>query len=262
MALRVNLLQGSRDEYLDLLLEQGIAAQAVDFCSTALLLDQAVGVDQLPGFEAGRVSVQDTAAQLAAELLEVLPDQQVLDLCAAPGGKTAAILEYQPALKSLLAVDIDAQRLQRIQDNLQRLNLTADTLVADALQATSWATGRQFERILLDAPCSGFGVIRRHPDIKILRRESDITTLQSLQSQILETAWQLLAPGGILLYATCSVLKIENEQQISEFLHHHQDAFEIPILAEWGTARPVGRQILSGELQMDGFYYAKLGKTV
>ncbi|MGZ5000769.1 MAG: SAM-dependent methyltransferase, partial [Methylomonas sp.] len=215
----------------------------------------------LPGFNQGRVSVQDLAAQLAAKLLDVQPGQRVLDLCAAPGGKTAAILERQPEVQSLLAVDVAEQRLSRVTDNLQRLKLKADTLVADASQPETWAAGRQFERILLDAPCSGFGVIRRHPDIKLLRRETDIAALQSLQSRILEAAWQMLVPGGVLLYATCSVLKQENELQIEEFLSHHADAEEIPIHGAWGTARPHGRQILTGNLQMDGFYYARLGKA-
>ena len=262
LALRVNLLQGSRDQYLDMLTAQGIAAQSVDFCETALVLDQAMAVDQLPEFQQGRVSVQDIAAQLAAELLDAGPGQRVLDLCAAPGGKTAAILERQPAVQSLLAVDIDEQRLLRVKQTLQRLQLEAETLAADAAEAESWANGRQFERILLDAPCSGFGVIRRHPDIKLLRRDSDITVLQDQQRRILEAAWQLLTPGGILLYATCSILKQENEEQIAAFLQNHPDATEIAIIAAWGEARPHGRQVLTGDGQMDGFYYAKLEKTV
>ncbi|MGD0959443.1 MAG: 16S rRNA (cytosine(967)-C(5))-methyltransferase RsmB [Methylomonas sp.] len=261
MAVRVNLLQGGRDAYLELLNEQGIGAQAVDFCDTALILDEPLSVEELPGFEQGRVSVQDVAAQLAAGLLDVQTAQHVLDLCAAPGGKTAAILERQPALRSLLAVDADAERLKRVADNLRRLNLSADMLAADALQAENWAQGRRFDRILLDAPCSGTGVIRRHPDIKVLRRETDIDALHALQSQILAAAWRLLTPGGILLYATCSVLKAENERQIAGFLDLYKDAYEIPIQASWGEARPCGRQILSGESQMDGFYYAKLGKS-
>lgn len=262
MALRVNLLQGSRDDYLALLNQQGIGAQTVSFCDSALILDQPLNVDQLPGFREGRVSVQDVAAQLAAELLDAQPGHRVLDLCAAPGGKTAAILERQPKIHSLLAIDIDDKRLQRVKDNLQRLHLHADILAADASQWHSWANARQFDRILLDAPCSGFGVIRRHPDIKLLRRESDITTLESLQAKILNAAWDLLAPGGILLYATCSVLKQENERQIGHFLKCHTDAIELPIDADWGIARPHGRQILTGGLQMDGFYYAKLGKNI
>ena len=260
MALRVNVLQGSRDAYLDLLTQQGIAAQSVDFCASAIILDQPLGVEQLPGFSEGRVSVQDVAAQLAASLLDVQSGQRVLDLCAAPGGKTAAILELQPKLSVLLAVDVDAKRLQRVTDNLHRLQLKADTLVADASQVSNFADQPLFDRILLDAPCSGLGVIRRHPDIKLLRRETDIAALQSLQSQIMDTAWQLLAPGGVLLYATCSILKQENEYQIADFLNRYSDAIDYPIEAAWGEARSHGRQIITGSLQMDGFYYAKLGK--
>lgn len=262
MALRVNLRQNSREDYLRLLNPQGISAQPVPHCPTALILDEALNVDQLPGFGEGRVSVQDVAAQLAAGLLDTQPGDRVLDMCAAPGGKTAAILERQPGLQSLLALDIDANRLQRISDNLQRLQLRAETLAADAADPQRWAAGRLFDRILLDAPCSGFGVIRRHPDIKLLRREADIAALQALQAKILEASWELLAPGGILLYATCSVLKQENELQIAGFLSRHPDATELVIDADWGMPRPHGRQILTGDAQMDGFYYAKLGKTV
>lgn len=261
MTLRVNLLQGSRNAYLDQLTVQGIAAQTVDCCETAIRLDQALAVEQLPNFDQGAVSVQDSAAQLAAALLDVQPGQDVLDLCAAPGGKTAAILERQPALTKLLAVDVDPQRLERVTENLNRLKLSAEILAADASQLSSWAEGRQFDRVLLDAPCSGFGVIRRHPDIKLLRRPEDISALQSLQAQILKNAWQLLKPGGILLYATCSVLKRENENQIEAFLTKHPDALEIRIDAHWGLPRPHGRQIITGDRQMDGFYYAKLLKA-
>ena len=262
MALRVNVRQNSREDYLQMLNLQGISAQPVAQCPTALILDEALNVDQLPGFSEGRVSVQDVAAQLAAGLLDAQPGDRVLDICAAPGGKTAAILERQPGLQSLLALDIDANRLQRVSDNLQRLHLRAETLAADAADPQSWAAGRQFERILLDAPCSGFGVIRRHPDIKLLRRESDIAALRDLQAKILAASWDLLVPGGTLLYATCSVLKQENEQQIGDFLNRHPDATELTIEAAWGMTRPHGRQILTGDLQLDGFYNAKLGKAV
>jgi 16S rRNA (cytosine967-C5)-methyltransferase len=260
MTLRVNLRQSSRDDYLAELTQQGIAAQASTICDTAIILDQPLGVDLLPGFAAGSVSVQDLAAQLAAQLLDLQPGQRVLDLCAAPGGKTAAILERQPDI-AMLAVDVDAQRMRRVSDNLARLQLSAETLVADAAQ-TAWAQGRQFERILVDAPCSGLGVVRRHPDIKLLRRASDIEVLQHLQSRILDSAWSLLAPGGILLYATCSVLKPENELQIAAFLQRHADATEIPLPTDWGHPGSHGRQIITGEQQMDGFYYAKLRKNL
>ena len=258
MALRVNLKHGSRDAYLANLTEQGIAAQASAACDCAIVLDQALNIDQLPGFATGHISVQDLAAQLAAKLLDVQPGQRILDVCAAPGGKTAAILEHHPDV-AMLAVDLDAQRLQRVRDTLQRLQLQAETLVADAGQS-DWAGGRRFDRILVDAPCSGLGVIRRHPDIKLLRRDSDITALQNLQQRILAAAWLLLEPGGILLYATCSVLKPENEEQIAAFLNRHPDAEELPLPGDWGHTRPHGRQIFPGELQMDGFYYAKLRK--
>lgn len=258
LTLRVNLRHGSAEAYLVELTQLGIAGQLSPLCDTALILDQAVAVEQLPGFAAGRVSVQDLAAQLAASLLDHQAGHKVLDLCAAPGGKTAAILERQADVE-LLAVDVDQQRLQRVNDSLARLGLNASTLAADATR-TDWAKGRQFDRILVDAPCSGLGVIRRHPDIKLLRRDSDIEVLQTLQSRILDAAWQLLKADGILLYATCSVLKQENEQQISAFLQRHADAVELALPGTWGLTRPHGRQIISGEQQMDGFYYAKLRK--
>lgn len=260
MVLRVNLLRTDAQAYLDLLAKQSIQAHAVPFCSSAIVLEQAVPVEKLPGFSDGMVSVQDTAAQLAAELLDVQPGQSVLDLCAAPGGKTAAILERQSEPISLLAVDIDESRLTRVRDNLQRLKLNATVLAGDAANPAEWVQGQVFERILLDVPCSALGVIRRHPDIKILRRESDIVELQSIQQQILTAAWDLLLPGGVLLYATCSVLKQENELQIENFLSHHTDAKELVIDAEWGLQRPCGRQILTGGSDMDGFYYARLTK--
>ncbi len=260
MALRVNLSRVDRQSYLQLLAEQAIEAEPVTFCQSAIILQQAVAVDKLPGFKIGMVSVQDTAAQLAATLLDVQVGDKVLDLCAAPGGKTAAILEQQPKLGEMTALDIDAQRLLRVNENLQRLQLKAEVLEGDAAQPQKVLQARKFERILLDVPCSALGVIRRHPDIKLLRRESDIAELQALQQQILQAAWELLQPGGLLLYATCSILKQENEQQIARFLENHQDAEELPIEAEWGDARPFGRQILTGEQSMDGFYYARLIK--
>ncbi len=261
MALRVNLSRINRDSYLQQLSEEGILAAAVDFCPSAIILDKPVAVDLLPGFAEGLVSVQDTAAQLAAGLLDVQPGHRVLDVCAAPGGKTAHILEHQPQLKELVAVDVDESRLQRVSETLQRLKLPATLVVGDATNPQGWWDGQLFDRILLDAPCSALGVIRRHPDIKLLRRAEDIKPLRAMQKNILNAVWPLLAPGGIMLYATCSILKQENEQQIDAFLAEHPDAVELPIDAAWGFAGSHGRQIMTGELAMDGFYYARLGKS-
>jgi len=260
MALRVNLARISRDQYLHQLREEGIVASAVHFCPSAIILDKPVAVDLLPGFAEGLVSIQDTAAQLAAGLLDVQPGHRVLDVCAAPGGKTAHILEHQSQLKELVAVDVDESRLQRVSETLQRLKLPATLVVGDATNPQTWWDDQLFDRILLDAPCSALGVIRRHPDIKLLRRAEDIKPLQALQKNILNAVWPLLAPGGIMLYATCSILKQENELQIDAFLAENPDAVELPIDAVWGFAGSHGRQIMTGESAMDGFYYAKLGK--
>ena len=260
LALRVNLAQGSRDAYLKRLEEHSIQAKAVSFCPSAIILAQPVNVEKLPGFSDGLVSVQDTAAQLAAGLLDVQPGHSVLDLCAAPGGKTAAVLERQIKSVSMMAVDIDKTRLDRVKENLQRLKLQAKVVAGDATQPDAWVNGQTFDRILVDAPCSAIGVIRRHPDIKVLRRESDISALQAIQQQILCAAWELLDPGGVLLYVTCSVLKQENERQVETFLTKHQDAIEESIEADWGIKREFGRQVLTGDSGMDGFYYAKLLK--
>lgn len=259
-ALRVNLARISREAYRDLLSEQGITAELVGFCASALILDKPVPVETLPGFGEGLVSVQDAAAQLAAGLLDVRPGQRVLDLCAAPGGKTAHILEMQPQLKEMVAIDVDGNRMRRVQENLQRLRLQAQTRIGDASHPEDWWDGQPFDRILVDAPCSALGVIRRHPDIKLLRRAEDIDSLRAMQGAILNAAWSLLAPRGCLLYATCSVLKEENERQILGFLADHPDASELPITAEWGHSGAAGRQILTGEAAMDGFYYALLRK--
>ena len=261
MSLRVNLSRVSLDHYLQQLIGLDIAAMPVAFCPSALILDKPVAVDLLPGFADGLVSVQDVAAQLAADLLDVQAGQRVLDVCAAPGGKAAHILEHQSEIKELVAVDIDATRMLRVSDTLQRLNLSATLVVGDAAKPQDWWDGRLFERILLDAPCSALGVIRRHPDIKLLRRADDIAPLQALQQSILHAVWPLLAPGGIMVYATCSILKQENEQQIAAFLQDHPDAVELPIAATWGVAGSHGRQIMTGESAMDGFYYARIGKV-
>lgn len=260
LALRVNLSRVTREDYLVGLAEAGLRAAPSEVAASAVLLDSPVPVNKLPGFAEGLVSVQDTAAQLAAPLLELAPGQRVLDLCAAPGGKTAHILESCPGLREVVAVDIAAERCARINENLDRAGLAATVLAADATQPGAWWDGRPFERILVDAPCSATGVIRRHPDIKVLRQPEDIAELAATQQRILDAAWPLLAPGGQLLYATCSVLRRENEQRVGEFLAGHPEARELAIEAEWGLPAAHGRQILTGEAGMDGFYYARLAK--
>ena len=260
MALRVNLSQISQADYLQQLAEKGIEATAVDFCPSAIVLKQSVGVDLLPGFAKGLVSVQDVAAQLAAGLLNVQAGQRVLDVCAAPGGKAAHILESQQRIKRLVAVDIDESRMLRVSENILRLNFSADLVVGDAANPEAWWDGEVFDRILLDVPCSALGVIRRHPDIKLLRKPEDIQALRDVQQRILKAVWPLLASDGVMLYATRSILKQENEQQIAVFLDEHPDAVEVPIAADWGFAVSHGRQILPGDSAMDGFYYALIKK--
>lgn len=225
----------------------------------AITLQQATDVTQLPGYDDGWFAVQDAGAQLAAPLLDLHAGQRVLDACAAPGGKTAHLLALQPDIH-LLALDISASRLQRVSENLQRLGHHATVMCGDAAQR-DWWDGQLFDRILLDAPCSATGVIRRHPDIKSLRRADDMAELAATQQQLLQNLWPMLAPGGLLLYATCSTLKAENEQQIEKFLASRSDASEQVIQPDWGMARPRGRQILPGEQNMDGFYYALLRKA-
>lgn len=258
--LRVNRQRLTRNEYLDVLSQEALPAVAVAHSAQAVRLERPVPVSALPGFTRGDVSVQDAAAQLAAGLLQLAPGQRVLDACAAPGGKTSHILETEPAV-ALVAMDIDATRLQRIESNLARLSLQAELLAGDAGRPDEWWDGRLFDRILLDVPCSGSGVIRRHPDIKVLRRADDIDALVDRQVTILDAIWPLLAPGGMLLYCTCSVLKVENSGQLANFLARHVDAEEVTITAAWGHGCTHGRQIFPGENQMDGFYFACVRKN-
>ena len=225
----------------------------------ALGIEPAVPVGDIPGFKAGRFSVQDPAAQLAADLVAAAPGQRVLDACAAPGGKTGHLLERCPVIE-LTALDRSAGRLERVRENLERLDLKARLVAADATDTDAWWDGQPFDRILLDAPCSATGVIRRHPEIKWLRTPEQVDTVQSLQAQLLERLWPLLRTGGILVYATCSVLRRENNEQIQAFLAAHEDA-ACTGPAHFGLAADPGRQLLPGDDASDGFYYAVLRRT-
>jgi len=261
MSLRVNAQKISTDEYLQQLQNAGITAHLAPHVAHGITLQQACPVEELPGFTAGQVSVQDTAAQLAAEILNPQTGERILDACAAPGGKTAHILESQPELGAMLALDIEPKRLTRIDENLQRLGLKAKLICGDGLKPDDWWDGQAFDRILLDAPCSATGVIRRHPDIKLLRRPTDIEQLVQTQQKILAKLWPLLKPGGMLLYATCSILPVENTQQIQQFLDKTGDARLQPIERAWGQSTGAGQQIMPGEDEMDGFFYACLHKS-
>lgn len=256
MWLRVNQQHHTVEQYIALLDEVDIQHEYIDPLSKAIKLKQAVDVNKLPNFAEGHVSIQDGAAQQAARLLDCQPNDRVLDCCAAPGGKTCHMLELTPQIESMLALDVDENRLIRVQDNLSRLKLTAKIVTADAA-TNEWWDGQLFDRILLDAPCSGTGVIRRHPDIKWLRKASDIEQLTLLQEKTLKNIWSLLKPGGTLLYATCSILPEENSKQVQHFIENNNDALLISITE---NKTDTGWQILPNEHSMDGFYYAKLVK--
>ncbi|MDM7322905.1 MAG: 16S rRNA (cytosine(967)-C(5))-methyltransferase RsmB [Gammaproteobacteria bacterium] len=260
MTLRVHAAQGGREAYLARLAEAGLAAEPTCHAPFGVRLAQPQPIERLPGFAAGEVSVQDEAAQLCADLVELRPRLRVLDACAAPGGKTLALLEREPGL-AMLALDSDARRLARVRENLARAGLAAEVRAADAGDPPSWWDGTPFDLILLDAPCSATGVIRRHPDIKRLRRETDIAALARQQDRLLDALWPLLAPGGHMLYMTCSILREENDARIDAFLQRRADAAEQPIEAGWGHPLPHGRQILPGEDGMDGFYYCLLARA-
>ena len=251
MTLRVNQRRNTTEDYLALLNRHNLSAMLIE--PDALQLAKPVPVDKLPGFFDGLVSVQDAGAQYAACLLDVHDGMRVLDACAAPGGKTAHILEM--AAVNMVAVDKDAKRLQRVAENLQRLELTAQLVVGDAANPQEWWNGESFERILADVPCSASGVVRRHPDIKWLRRSSDIAGFAAQQLHILRSLWRLLAQDGKLLYTTCSVFHQENEQVIAAFLAQQPDARQLPV----SLANFFEGQLLPND-QHDGFFYALLQK--
>ena len=261
MSLRVNSARLSRDSYLAILSEQGIAAQAGAISPQSIQLTQARDVLELPGFTSGEVSVQDEAAQVAALLLQANPGERVLDACAAPGGKACHILELQPELGELVAMDVDEQRLQKVAENLQRLSLQATLVAGDATQPPAQLQLASFDRILVDAPCSASGVIRRHPDVKVLRRASDVDKLAEQQLDILRGLWPLLKVGGTLLYATCSVLDEENSQVVNRFLAEHEGVELCSIEGDWGASAACGRQLLPAAHGTDGLFYSLLRKT-
>ena len=260
MCLRVNQQHVSTADYLLQLQGQAIDAKPCDYAQQGIRLIQPVMVDQLPGFSEGSISVQDEAAQLSVELLALAPQQRLLDACCAPGGKTCHILETEPQLTEVIGLDIDPERLNRVAENLQRLNLKAQLIAGDAADIDAWWDGKPFDRILLDAPCSATGVIRRNPDIKLHRTLDDIQQLHQLQFSMLQALWQTLAPGGLLVYATCSVLPDENEHVVARFCGQQADAEHQVIHADWGLARPYGRQLFPSEHGHDGFFYALIAK--
>lgn len=256
--LRVNARRTGRQDYLEALARAGITAQEIPLADNAVQVLEPVDVVRLPGFADGRVSVQDAGAQLAAPLLDLRPGQRVLDACAAPGGKTTHLLENRPQPAEVVAVDLDENRLERLRANLRRLGLDAVVIAADAAAADSWWDGRPFDRILLDAPCSATGVIRRHPDIKRLKTPAQVAALQAAQSRLLAGLWPLLSRNGKLVYGTCSLLRAENDQAVQAFLDERPEATPEPVTAAWGTPTLHGRQLLSCRDAADGFYYAVL----
>jgi 16S rRNA (cytosine967-C5)-methyltransferase len=260
LTLRVNTNRMTRDAYLEDLARRGIRAIATPISTAGVRLDEPLPVSEIPGFDAGIVSVQDEAAQLAAGLLECAEGIRVLDACAAPGGKTTHLLEIAPPGVSVVAVDRPQRRIAMIEDNLRRLALACDVRCADLARVDDWWDGSQFQRVLLDAPCSSTGVIRRHPDIKIHRQAKDLEGFQQTQEALLRSVWRVLAPGGKLVYVTCSVIEQENDDVVAAFLGGVDDSTIDPIDASWGAATRYGRQILPGRGRMDGFYYARIRK--
>ncbi|MCW8934963.1 MAG: 16S rRNA (cytosine(967)-C(5))-methyltransferase RsmB [Gammaproteobacteria bacterium] len=266
MTLRINLQQTTVDDFIaELEKDFEISAEKISGIPTAIKLEQARDVKQLPGYNKGWFSVQDAGAQLAAQILQPKAGDYILDACAAPGGKTAHMFEMQADI-TLTALDISQSRLQRVEENCQRLGFKPKLITADVTEVEKWWDGKQFDKILLDVPCSAVGVIRRHPDIKHLRWDEDIETLVQLQRDILLKNWQLLKPGGFLLYATCSLFKAENEQQVTWFLQQNEDASLVDLtnvvsLAAGQESAAPGLQLFPVSGDNDGFYYALLQKA-
>jgi len=265
MWLRVNARHGTAADYVATLAQAGIDATAEPRVPQAVLLTTPRDVGEVPGFAEGVVSVQDLGAQCVAFPLKLQPGQRVLDACAAPGGKTALMAEREPGLARLVAVDLDGRRLKRVRENLDRGRLDAELVHGDAAAPEGWWDGVPFDRILLDAPCSALGVIRRHPDIRLRRTPQELARMPALQTRLLDAAFGMLAPGGRLVYATCTLTRRENGELIRAFLARNAAAAAVPV-EEWdgwpvlGESDPPGRQILPGEASADGFYYAALTK--
>ena len=258
--LRVNQRRGTRDDYRQRLADVGIAAEPVDGMADALVLAAPVATALLPGFAEGDVSIQDGAAQRVADLFRDLPrGARVLDMCAAPGGKTAHLLERDPSLQ-ILALDVDERRLERVRETLDRIGVEAQMRAADATGTAWWWDGQPFDAVLLDAPCSATGIVRRQPDVLLHRRPEDLVALADLQARLLDAAWHVVRQGGCLVYATCSLLRRENADQLDAFLARHSDAAQDMLEDSWGHADGHGRQRLPGEQQMDGFFYAVVRK--
>ena len=262
LTLRVNISKKSPEEIISLLSEHRIEADRGKLAKTAIYLEKPLPVEEIPGFYDGWVSIQDESSQLVPELLNLKPKVRVLDACSAPGGKTCAIIESERLLTEVVALDESEPRLQKTRENLRRSGLMASLIRGDATKPSKWWDGRLFDRILLDAPCSGSGVIRRHPDIKILRREEDIQALTKIQAMMLDSLWQCLRPDGLLLYTTCSILPRENDSQIKNFLKRTDNAKYEGITADWGVECEYGRQLLTGDKEdHDGFFYSLLSKS-
>ena len=259
--LRVNRLKAGRDDYLKKLQRAGIEASPARYAVSGIHIHKPLPVEELPGFPAGEVTVQDFGAQLVTTLLDAAPSQHVLDACAAPGGKTGHIIELWPEIDELIAVEADAARVSVLNSTKARLGFAATIIHADIMQPESWWDGTPFDRILLDAPCSASGVVRRHPDIKYLRVPGQIDKLVRTQQDMLEALWPLLKPGGKLVYITCSVFKEENDEQIKQFSGNHANVRIMSAAVDWGLPTPYGRQTLPGHDEADGFYCSILLKA-
>ncbi len=260
MTLRVNRQMNSRPNYLEWLAAAGIEGHAAEVGDHAIVLAYPISVHSLPGFPQGAVSIQDAAAQLAVPLLAPRAGTRVLDACAAPGGKLAHLLEYAPDLAEAVAIECQPGRFKLLEETLRRLRINATLICDDICHPERWWDRKPFDQIIVDAPCSASGVVRRHPDIKYLRTPEALHIITGRQAKILDATWPLLKQGGRLLYITCSIFNAENDAQMTAFMQRHSDAKVMPIHADWGSATTHGRHIFPGQQAMDGFYYAQLQK--